>query len=83
MKEELGIQPLDGIMARLGFSNSDLVKISTGQLSHKMVQKGRKGRRLTPNIQHKILNALRALEPEENFVIKDIFNYLRRANERY
>ena len=75
MKAELGIQPLDGIMARLGFSNADLVKISTEQLSHKMVQKGRKGRRLTPNIQHKILNALRALEPEEKFVIKDIFNY--------
>jgi hypothetical protein len=75
MKEELGIQPLDGIMVRLGFSNSDLVKISTEQLSHKMVQKGRKGRRLTPNIQHKILNALRALKPENNFAIKDIFNY--------
>lgn len=75
MKEELGIQPLDGIMVRLGFSNSDLVKISTEQLSHKMVQKGRKGRRLTPNIQHKILNALRELKPEDNFAIKDIFNY--------
>lgn len=75
MKEELGIQPLDGIMTRLGFSNSDLVKISTEQLSHKMVQKGRKGRRLTPNIQHKILNALRVLKPEDNFAIKDIFNY--------
>ena len=75
MKEELGTQPLDGIMVRLGFSNADLVKISTEQLSHKMVQKGRKGRRLTPNIQHKILNALRALKPEDNFEIKDIFNY--------
>ena len=75
MKAELGIQPLDGIMARLGFSNADLVKISTEQLSHKMVQKGRKGRRLTPNVQRKILRALRALEPEGNFTIKDIFNY--------
>ena len=75
MKEELGIQPLDGIMARLGFSNADLVKISTEQLSHKMVQKGRKGRWLNPKIQHKILNALRALKPEDNFALKDIFNY--------
>jgi len=75
MKEVLGIQPLDGIMARLGISNSDLVSISTEQLSHKVVQKGRKGRRLTPNIQHKILNALRALKPEDNYAIKDIFNY--------
>ncbi len=75
MKEGLGIQPLDGIMARLGISNSDLVSISTEQLSHKVVQKGRKGRRLTPNIQHKILNALRALKPEDNYAIKDIFNY--------
>jgi hypothetical protein len=75
MKVELGIQPLDGIMVRLGFSNADLVKISTEQLSHKMVQKGRKGRRLNPKIQHKILNALRVLKPEDNFAIKDIFNY--------
>ena len=75
MKEELGIQPLDGIMARLGFSNADLVKISTEQLSHKKVQKGRKGRWLNPKIQHKILNALRALKPEDNFALKDIFNY--------
>jgi len=75
MKAELGIQPLDEVMSRLGFSNSDLVKISTEQLSHKMVQKGRKGRRLTPKIQHKILDALRALKPEDNFALKDIFNY--------
>ena len=75
MKEELGIQPLDGIMTRLGISNVDFVKISTEQLSHKMAQKGRKGRRLNPKIQHKILNALRALVPEDNFEIKDIFNY--------
>jgi len=75
VKAELGIQPLNGIMARLGISNADLVKASTEQLSFKMVQKGRKGRRLTPNIQHKILNALRALKPEEKFTIKEIFSY--------
>ena len=72
---DLGIQPLDGIMTWLGLANTDLVRVSTEQLTHKMVQKGRKGRRLTLKAQMKILKALNAASEEEKFSLKDLFNY--------
>ena len=75
LSADLGPQPLDGILDRLGLANADLVRASTRQLTHKMVQKGRKGRRLTPNAQMKILEALNALNSERPFVLKDLFDY--------
>ena len=71
----LGTQPLDGIMIRLNLSNDDLVAKSTEQLTHKMVNRGRKGRMLTVNAQNKILRALTAAVPSEKFTLKDLFNY--------
>jgi len=55
--------PLDELMTGLGLSNADLVKASTEQLTFKMVQKARKGKTLTPNVQNKILAALKVLIP--------------------
>ena len=72
---DLGTQPLDAVMARLSLTNHDLVAASTAQLSHKVVAKGRKGRRLTVNAQQKILAALQACVKEETFTLKDLFNY--------
>ena len=54
----LGEQPLARIMADHGLKARDLVAISTQQLTHKMVSRARKGRRLTPNVQSKIRDAL-------------------------
>ena len=68
-------QPLDDIMTQLGLSNADLVHASTEQLSFKMVNKGRKGRRLTLNIQQKILMALLKVKPELKLGKKDLFRY--------
>jgi len=72
---ELGAQPLDEIMTRLGLGNDELTKASTEQLTHKMVHRGRKGRRLTLNTQSKILRALNAAKPGMNYALKDLFNY--------
>lgn len=72
---EMGPQPLDAILDRLGLKNTDLVGVSTEQLTHKMVQKGRRGRRLTMNVQTKILNALNRLSPEKRYVLAELFNY--------
>ena len=72
---DVGVQPLDEILGRLQIKNSDLVAHSAEQLTHKMVAKGRKGRRLTLNAQMKILKALRALLPEKEFALRDLFNY--------
>ncbi len=74
-QKDLGLQPLDAIMTGRRLSNSDLVSVSTRQLTHKMVQKGRKGRRLTPHIQMKILQALNAAIVDRKFKIEELFNY--------
>ena len=57
---DLGTQPLDEIMLASALSNHDLVAASQDQLTHKMVARGRKGRRLKRKIQIKILDALNA-----------------------
>ena len=72
---DLGVQPLDVLMTKLGITNHALVAASTEQLSHKVVQKGRKGRRLTPKAKTKILNALEAMFPDQKFAHRDLFNY--------
>lgn len=71
---ELGIQPLDIIMEERGLKNHDLVAASKDGLTHKQVQKGRKGRRLTRNIQDKIVSALSAFTGEA-YKLEQIFNY--------
>lgn len=73
--KEFGTQPLDQLMTSLGLSNADLVHASTKQLTHKMVQKGRKGRKLTLNAQLKVLEALNAQSRDRTFTLKDLFTY--------
>jgi len=76
MERNLGTQPLDGLMNSLNLTTANLVEASDEQLSFKMVQRARKGRLLTLNIQNKILNAFRNAKPAENFERKDLFNYV-------
>ena len=71
----LGIQPLDALMTKRALSNHALVAASTEQLSHKVVQKARQGRRLTSKAKTKILNALHIALPEHKFAHRDLFNY--------
>ncbi len=74
---ECGPQPLGNLLDELELDHSDLVKASTEQLTHKMVAKGRKGRRLTRNVQTKILNALNAVrgEGKPEYRLADLFTY--------
>ncbi len=72
---ENGPQPLDKVLTELCLKNSDLVEKSTEQLSHKVVSKARKGRLLTINAKHKILNALNAAQAQKTYKLLDIFNY--------
>lgn len=71
---ELGTQPLDKIMEERGLKNHDLVAASKDGLTHKQVQKGRKGRRLTRNVQDKIVAALSA-STKETYKLDQLFNY--------
>ncbi len=75
MENEAIQQPLDLLLTRLGLTNADLVNASTEQLTFKMVNKGRKGRRLSPNVQEKILNALLAAKPDLKVRRRDLFRY--------
>ena len=71
---ELGVQPLDKIMEERGLKNHDIVAASKDGLTHKQVQKGRKGRRLTRNIQDKIVAAFSSAT-KEAYKIEQLFNY--------
>lgn len=69
-------QPLDALMNKLNISNADIVKASTEQLSFKMVNKGRTGnRRLSSNVQDKIMRALVTLKPGLKLRRRDLFCY--------
>ncbi|MGE4490331.1 MAG: hypothetical protein AB7E95_12390 [Kiritimatiellales bacterium] len=71
---ELGVQPLDALMEELGLKNHDLVEASKDGLTHKQVQKGRKGRRLTRNIQDKILVSISSCTGT-SYTLGQLFNY--------
>ena len=71
---DLGEQPITKIMSELGLKPNDLVSNSTEQITHKMVARATKGRRLNPNIQRKILNALNKATGKQ-YELKDLFNY--------
>ena len=73
---DVGVQPLDAIMEAKGIRNHDLVAaVPPGTITHKQVQKARKGRRLTTNMQEKILAALNACLTPESYEFRDIFTY--------
>ncbi len=73
-ERNLGSQPIAGIMARCNLKPHDLVSASTAQLTHKMVTRACKGRRLTGNTKCKVLDALN-LAAEKNYTLSDLFNY--------
>ena len=73
-ENDLGVQPIAKLMAEHGLKPNDLVSNSTEQITHKMVSRAAKGRRLTPQVQRKILNAMKKAT-DKNYELKDLFNY--------
>lgn len=73
---EAGVQPLDGLMTSLGLSNHDLVAAAgVNELTHKVVTKGRRGRKLTMRAQEKIVAALNVKAAGRTFKREDCFSY--------
>jgi hypothetical protein len=71
---DLGPQPLDALMRARGMDNHALVAAGQEHLTYKQVQRARKGRRLTRNMQMKILEAwARATGGSES--AEDLFTY--------
>ena len=73
-ERDFGEQPIAKIMGLYGIMAHDLVASSTEQITHKMVGRAVKGRRLTPNVQSKILIALNKATGKQH-QLKDLFNY--------
>ena len=69
-----GPQPLADLLTRHGLKTHDLVAASTEQITHKMVARAVKGRRLTNNVQSKLQRVLNRLTGE-NYRLADLFNY--------
>lgn len=61
-------------MDELNLKPHDLVEAATDQLTHKMVQRAMKGRRLTPNTRNKVIAALQLAAGRE-YEIRELFNY--------
>jgi hypothetical protein len=73
-ENDLGPQPLAGLLTEHQLKPNDLVCHSAEQLTHKMVARAVKGRRLTLKIQYRVLNALNKAVGKE-YKLMDIFNY--------
>lgn len=74
VERDLGEQPLSRMMAERGLKSHDLVAASTEQITHKMVLRGCKGRRLTRNVQGKLLRAFDYATGEVH-KLSDLFKY--------
>ncbi len=74
IERNLGEQPIARIMVEHGLMARNLVDISTEQLTHKMVARACKGRRLTLKVQHKIRNAL-IESAGKKYTMDELFTY--------
>ena len=74
IERNLGEQPIVKIMAEHKLKPNDIVNASTEQITHKMIGRAIKGRRLTPKVQYKILDALNKAV-KKDYSRKDLFNY--------
>ncbi len=80
-ERNFGPQPLDAILAEHSLDNHDIVAACEEHLTHKAVQRARKGRRLTKHMQRRVLAALNkavALQGNEGkreWKVSELFNY--------
>lgn len=74
IERNLGEQPIALILKEHNLKPHDLVTASDVEMTHKMVARACKGRRLTPNTQSKVLAALNRATGK-SYQLKDLFNY--------
>jgi hypothetical protein len=74
IERNLGEQPVTRIMQEHNLKAHDLVSASPVEMTHKMVARACKGRRLTLNTQSKVLAALNRATGK-NYSLRDLFNY--------
>ena len=78
----MGVQPLDALLETRGINNHEVVAAAGANgLTHKVVQKARKGRQLTARAQKKVLAAVNAagkLKELPPLKHDEAFNYIGR-----
>jgi hypothetical protein len=73
-QRDYGPQPIAELMAKHNIKPHDLVAASTEQITHKMVSRACKGRKLSRRVQFKLVHAINTAA-EQNFTLKDCFTY--------
>lgn len=73
-EHNLGPQPITDLMEKHKLSRHDLVAASTEQITHKMVSRACKGRKLSRRVQLKIRDALNTAT-EQTYKLSDLFTY--------
>jgi hypothetical protein len=73
-QQNLGPQPIIELLEKHKLTHHDLVAASTEQITHKMVSRACKGRKLSRRVQLKLVNAFNNAT-EQNYVLKDLFTY--------
>jgi hypothetical protein len=71
---EMGEQPIARLMNKAGIKAHDLVTASKVPMTHKMVTRACKGRKLTANTKNIVLNALQQVTGK-TYSFADLFNY--------
>ena len=74
IERNLGEQPIARLMREHNLKPHDLVAMSSVEMTHKMVARACKGRRLTLNVQSKVLTALNRATGK-TYSLRDLFNY--------
>lgn len=74
IERNLGEQPIAAILREHGLKPHDVVVASPAEMTHKMVSRACKGRRLTPNVRTKVLAAVNRATGR-NHTLSDLFNY--------
>lgn len=73
-EHDLGPQPIENILKKHNLSHHDVVAASTDQITHKMVTRACKGRKLSRRVQLKIVRAVNTAT-EQDYKLKDLFTY--------
>jgi hypothetical protein len=74
LEYDLGPQPMAQLMEKHGLKSHDLVAASTEQITHKMVTRACRGRRLSRHVQLKVLRALNTAAGR-TYTLSDLFTY--------
>lgn len=71
---DMGQQPIAAILAKHHLKPNDLVKASVVPMTHKMVKRACKGRKLTGNTMRIVRDALN-IAVSAKYKLPDLFNY--------